>query len=124
MRNYAFIALGSNIDAEKNINRAFTILNERFGLIEKAGPVITSPLGIRDQPDFLNAVVVLSTSLEQNELATHLKNIEDEIGRDRNRPKYGPREIDLDVIIWNDQVVDTDYYDRDFLQNLVRAIRH
>jgi 2-amino-4-hydroxy-6-hydroxymethyldihydropteridine diphosphokinase len=48
--------------------------------------------------------------------------MEDILGRNRSRPKFGPREIDLDILVWNDEIVDEDYYHRDFLQQLVSEI--
>ncbi len=58
-----------------------------------------------------------------NEVVAKLKGMEDDMGRDRSRPKFGPREIDLDVIIWNQNVVDEDYYERDFLGQLVKGLK-
>ena len=50
------------------------------------------------------------------------KKIEDKMGRDRTAPKFGPRNIDLDIVVWNGEIVDDDYYTRDFLQKSVREI--
>jgi 2-amino-4-hydroxy-6-hydroxymethyldihydropteridine diphosphokinase len=120
--NEAVIALGSNIEAEKNIEEAFSRLQSCFKLVRKAGPILTSPIGIADQPDFLNAVALIETALSIEELVSVLKKIEDEMGRDRSRAKFGPREIDLDVLSWNGLVVDEDYYERDFLRQLVQEL--
>ena len=60
--------------------------------------------------------------MELKGLKAALKNLENRMGRDRTRPKFGPREIDLDVILWNGQVVDEDYNTRDFLQALVKEV--
>jgi 2-amino-4-hydroxy-6-hydroxymethyldihydropteridine diphosphokinase len=49
-------------------------------------------------------------------LSLFLKDLEDQMGRDRSQPKFGPRNIDLDILIWNNKVVDPDYYTRDFLR--------
>lgn len=123
MSNEAIIALGSNIDARQNIEKAIEQLQAHFQLKKVAGPVVTSPIGITDQPDFLNAVSLIQTALPIEELVSVLKKIEDKIGRDRSRAKFGPREIDLDILIWNGEVVDKDYYERDFLQNLVASLK-
>jgi 2-amino-4-hydroxy-6-hydroxymethyldihydropteridine diphosphokinase len=117
--NLVIIGVGSNIDPQSNTQKAFDILQQRFRVLKIVGPIITSPLGITDQDDFCNATVMLETSLSYNELVSALKKIEDEMGRDRSQPKYGPREIDLDVILWNNNVMNSDYYERDFLQKLV-----
>ena len=122
MSNSVIIALGSNINADFNIRKAFSILEQHFRVISKAGPIVTSPVGIFDQPDFLNAVVLVETTKEQPEIILLLKEIENQMGRDRSRPKFGPREIDLDLLIWNNQVMDKDYYDREFLRKLVKEL--
>ncbi|MGM0375569.1 MAG: 2-amino-4-hydroxy-6-hydroxymethyldihydropteridine diphosphokinase [Bacteroidota bacterium] len=118
----AVIALGSNIDAVRNIEHAMSILRDRFELVNSAGPIKTTPVGIKNQPDFYNAAVLLKTNLDQQALVRSLKAIEDEMGRDRSRPRYGPREIDLDIVVWNGDIADNDYYERDFLRRLVDEV--
>ncbi|SMO51579.1 2-amino-4-hydroxy-6-hydroxymethyldihydropteridinediphosphokinase [Saccharicrinis carchari] len=120
--NKAIIGLGSNIDAPANLNRAVELLKEQFSVVKVSQWMQTQPIGITEQPVFFNGVLVMETTLELKPLETALKNLEDRMGRDRTRPKFGPREIDLDVILWNGQVVDDDYYTRDFLQSLVREV--
>ena len=122
MNNEVIIALGSNINARQNIEKAFERLQKQFQLKKQAGPVVTSPIGIADQPDFLNAVALIETALSMEALVSVLKKIENEMGRDRSRAKFGPREIDLDVLIWNGKVVDDDYYERVFLLRLVKEL--
>jgi 2-amino-4-hydroxy-6-hydroxymethyldihydropteridine diphosphokinase len=122
MKNEAVVGLGSNIDPQENISRAFSFLQREFEVLKKSGPVRTSPVGIINQPDFFNAVALLQTNFALDELVAFLKGIENDMGRDRSRPKFGPREIDLDVIIWNKDVVDKDFYERDFLRHLVKDL--
>jgi len=55
--------------------------------------------------------------MEMAALASYLKQLEDRMGRDRSQKKFGPRNIDLDILIWNNTVIDPDYYTRDFLRN-------
>ena len=74
------------------------------------------------QPDFYNGALLMETELEQQSLKMELKRIEDILGRDRSLPKFGPRTIDLDILIWNKKVVDEDYYERDFLRKGVEEI--
>ncbi len=62
------------------------------------------------------------TELGIESLKQELKSIEDLMGRDRSKPKFGPRTIDLDILIWNGKVIDKDYYDRDFLRKGVEEI--
>jgi 2-amino-4-hydroxy-6-hydroxymethyldihydropteridine diphosphokinase len=120
--NKVVIALGSNIDAIINIGRALYMLGLRVKTIAVSSFESTAPIGIEEQPDFMNGVVLVTTDLTREQLDLELKAIEDEMGRDRSVPKYGPRVIDLDIIIWNDAVVDKDFYERDFLRRAVEEV--
>jgi 2-amino-4-hydroxy-6-hydroxymethyldihydropteridine diphosphokinase len=103
----AVIALGSNVG-----NR-LVFLKKAVGFIKTLGKVTaisplydTSPYGFTEQPDFLNAVLLLDTRLSAKNLLTELKKIEKEVGR-RKRIRWGPREIDLDVILYNELEIST-----------------
>ena len=63
----------------------------------------TKPYGVKEQDNFLNAVIKISTSFNLTQLFIFLKNIEDELGRKSNT-KWGPREIDLDLLFFNNIV--------------------
>lgn len=121
--NLVIISLGSNIQPVLNMALAVEQLRRFFRIISVSSFISTKPIGITDQPDFLNGVIMLETPKTVEEVVVVLKQIEDAMGRDRTAPKFGPRTIDLDVLIWNGQVVDDDYYTRDFLINLVAEIR-
>jgi 2-amino-4-hydroxy-6-hydroxymethyldihydropteridine diphosphokinase len=120
--NSAVIGLGSNINPQQNMARAVVLLQEKFEVKKICPWRRTSPIGIHQQPDFLNGALRLQTSMDLQTLKVILKQMEDQMGRDRSRPKYGPREIDLDVLLWNKKVVDEDYYERPFLQELVAQV--
>lgn len=122
MSNHVVIGAGSNIDARDNIQLAFSRLKERFDVVKISSVIKTAPVGITAQTDFLNAAVSLRTNLTRSELVKELKRLENELGRDRSRPKFGPREIDLDVVVWNGEIVDEDYHTREFLQRLVNEV--
>ena len=120
--NRAVVALGSNIDPEAYIRKACDALQREFGVRATSSLLLTKPLGILDQPDFLNGVVLLETSLDLDTLKDRLKALESALGRQVRADKWGPREIDLDVLIWNGEVVNKDYYERDFLRKTVAEI--
>ena len=122
MLNEVVIALGSNIDPEAHLELALVELKSRFKVSKRSRWVRTKPLGIQDQPDFYNGVLLMETELELDSLRQELKCVEDLIGRDRSLPKFGPRVIDLDILIWNRKVVDEDYYERGFLRKSVQEI--
>lgn len=116
------IGIGSNINADKNIAKMLEILKEEVEVLQVSSMIKTKPIGIENQPDFTNGVVKISTDLERSELKKLLKQIEDQMGRDRTGPKFGPRCIDLDIVVWNGEVVDDDYYTRDFLRKSVAEL--
>ena len=122
MPHEVVIGLGSNIDPEANLEQAVHELESRFKVSKRSQWTRTKPIGIQDQPDFYNGALLMETELEQQSLKKELKRIEDILGRDRSLPKFGPRTIDLDILIWNKKVVDEDYYKRDFLRKGVEEI--
>ena len=122
MPHEVVIGLGSNIDPEANLEQAVQELESRFKVSKRSRWTRTKPIGIQDQPDFYNGALLMETELEQQSLKKELKRIEDILGRDRSLPKFGPRTIDLDILIWNKKVVDEDYYERDFLRKGVEEI--
>ena len=117
--NSVIIGIGSNIDAEHNIPKMLDILKTNVEVVKVSVMLKTKPIGIEEQPDFMNGAVKIKTNLELDELTKLLKSIEDKMGRDRTSPKFGPRNIDLDIAAWNGEIVDEDYYTRDFLQKSV-----
>ena len=122
MPNEVVIALGSNIDPEANLDLALKELKKRFKISKLSRCIRTKPLGIQDQPDFYNGALIMETELGLESLKKELKRIENLMGRDRSLPKFGPRVIDLDILILNGKVVDKDYYEREFLRKLVKEI--
>lgn len=121
-KNVAIVGVGSNINADKNISEMLKILRQRVEVLKISSFAKTKPIGMSDQPDFTNGAVKIRTKLEKNEFNNLLKDIEDLLGRDRTTPKFGPRTMDLDIIIWNGKVVDDDYYSRDFLKKSVQEL--
>jgi 2-amino-4-hydroxy-6-hydroxymethyldihydropteridine diphosphokinase len=121
--NSAIIGLGSNLQPDENMAKALRHLSSHFDVISVSEFKITAPIGITDQPDFLNGAARVNTLLSQEAVEARLKEIEDAMGRDRTAPKFGPRVMDLDLIVWNGQVVDPDYYSRDFLRDAVSEVQ-
>lgn len=120
--NVAIIGMGSNIHPEENIQKALKILAESVTIEQVSSLVRTNPIGISGQPDFINGAVRVRTPLSIGELKTVLKAAEDLTGRDRTLPRFGPRTIDLDIVVWNGDIVDPDYYTRDFLRSSVNEV--
>lgn len=110
-RHTAYIALGSNIgDREQHLKNALAKIEElgEFVKLEKISSFYnTAPVGYVEQPDFLNAVVKVKTILEPEELLSILQEIENTEGRER-KIHWGPRTLDLDILLFDDMVINTD----------------
>jgi len=115
--NDCIIGIGSNIDADRNIPEMLRLLQTKVEIIQLSQMVKTKPIGITEQADYTNGAVRIRTKMSLNDLSFYLKALEDQMGRDRSLAKFGPRNIDLDILIWNNTIVDPDYYTRDFLRN-------
>ncbi len=107
----ALIALGSNIDPERNLAQAVSMLSRQPGITLKAVSSIyeSAAVGVRTpQPAYLNAAVMVETELEPRSLKLALRGIESALGRVRVEDKYAPRPIDLDIACYGEQAFDLD----------------
>jgi len=105
----AYIGLGSNLGNRlENLKAALTMLGTRENIaVNTVSPVYeTSPLGGPRQGPFLNACAILKTTLPPEELLSIMLKIEDRLGRVRQE-RWGPRLIDLDLLVYNDSVIKT-----------------
>ncbi len=103
----AVIALGSNLENRRlNLDIAITKLEELLGELTVSPYFETKPVGGPAQDDFINAVVIANSQLPADQLLKELLAIEDEMGRVREE-HWGPRIIDLDLIVHGNQVIDT-----------------
>ncbi|GLQ97368.1 2-amino-4-hydroxy-6-hydroxymethyldihydropteridine diphosphokinase [Dyella mobilis] len=105
----AYVALGSNLgDSRRHLLDAMTALAElpSTELLLRSHLYRTPPWGVHDQPDFLNAVVALETSLPPHELLDALLGIERAAGRERQGERWGPRTLDLDLLHVAGEAVD------------------
>ena len=102
-----WIALGSNMgEGRKNLDLAIKMMNERGVLVEKVSTYIeTEPYGYTEQDNFVNAVCIAETKLSPRELLEVLLKIELDMGRVRII-KWGPRLIDLDILFYEDLIID------------------
>lgn len=102
----AYVAFGSNIgEKESYIKRALEKIEKRGMKIIKVSPIYeTEPYGVLDQDSFLNGVVKIETNLTPENLIEVLLDIEKQLDRVRER-KWGPRTIDLDIIFYDDLII-------------------
>ncbi len=120
--NLVVVGLGSNIDPDENIRTALQRIPELAEIRSQTDILRTEPVGAPGQAWFMNCAVLLATELSLEELEIRLRDIEGSMGRPREGDRSGPRTIDLDVLVWNDRVVDDDVHSRPFLGNAVREL--
>ena len=101
----AYVGVGANLgDREATIREAVRLLGDDVVAVSRLRE--TEPWGYADQPPFLNGAILLETGLEPRALLDRLLAVERELWRSRDGPRYGPRTIDLDLLLYGDRVVD------------------
>ena len=104
----AFLSLGSNIEPEKNILEAVKLLSRHVKILKASTVYLTEPLLRKSQPNYYNCVIQIETDIEPHKLKSDvLRAIEKELGRKRTEDKYASRTIDIDIILYGNQVVST-----------------
>ena len=102
-----YLGLGSNMgDRQDNLDRALGFLSPRLRIEKVSSVYDTEPIGNINQPRFLNLVCQVYTRLAPSELLTLAKGIEKKLGRVFDRPNT-PRPIDIDILFYGDQVIET-----------------
>jgi 2-amino-4-hydroxy-6-hydroxymethyldihydropteridine diphosphokinase len=104
----AYVGLGSNLgDRERLIRDAAALIGAvRLSTLIETEPWVYGDQGYGDQPMFLNAVAELETALTARQLLDHLLDVERRLGRERIGPQWGPRTIDLDLLLYGDETID------------------
>lgn len=120
--NRFVLGLGSNINPRSNIRLAIDALSRHFTIGAASRLVQTKPLGYTRQSDFLNGALLLTSDRDRADVEALLRAVEHDLGRRRTANRNAPRTIDLDMVVWNNQLVDDDYYDRKFLRTAVREV--
>ncbi len=120
--NEVVIGVGSNIDSGNNIKEAKKAVELTHNLIKTSSFIETEPIGCKNQNNFLNGAFLIETEMDTLTLKSWLKNLEEKLGRIRSENKDGPRTIDLDIIVWNREVVDNEVYEREFLLNSIKEL--
>ena len=100
-----FISLGSNIDRQAKTREGIKALRDHYGDLRLSSVYESEAVGFAGD-SFYNMVVVLNTDDDVHAVAARLRKIEDEYGRDRNNPKFSSRTLDLDLLLYDDAIVD------------------
>ncbi len=116
---FYIVAVGSNIEAKKNIQQAFELLNSLYSPVKTASLLYTKPVGYTQQADFINTAFSFHCALSPAALKQELRKIEAQLGRVRTQNKNGPRTIDLDIVSIDRKIVDNDYHQYYFVKQSV-----
>lgn len=116
--------LGSNINRESNLKQAQIYLS-RFFLVLIESPTIETPaIGNEYQKmPFLNKAVKISSQITEEETRKTLKRIEKQLGRTSESKPNGIIPIDIDLIFWNNTLIDTDYYKYQYIRTCIDEIK-
>jgi 2-amino-4-hydroxy-6-hydroxymethyldihydropteridine diphosphokinase len=100
-----YISIGSNIDREHNVEAALTDLRQTYGELEQSRIYETQAVGFEGDP-FYNLVVAFDTDEAPQAVASRLRDIEDAHGRDRSGGKFSSRSLDLDLLLYDELVLE------------------
>jgi 2-amino-4-hydroxy-6-hydroxymethyldihydropteridine diphosphokinase len=104
----AFLGIGTNLgDREANLKQAITLIDENIGKVLKSSSVYeTEPWGFKTEDEFLNLVLKVETILTPSGLLGRILMIESLLGRVRNEKRYSSRLIDIDILLYEDMIID------------------
>ena len=120
--NRVVIGVGSNIEPQKHIAAARERIARDHRLLAESRFVETRPIGGPAQPNFSNGALLIETTMSREALKIWLETVEADLGRVRGANRYDPRTIDLDIVVWNGEIVDPDVYERRFLREAVLEV--
>lgn len=124
MESEVYVALGSNVEPTRYISAAVELLADAAVITGISRFYRTAPIGRPGQPDFINGVVRVRTTIGAHDFKWQvLRGIESQLGRTREKDRYAPRSIDLDILLYGNDIVDTpelvvpdpDIHERGFL---------
>ncbi|MDH5666044.1 MAG: 2-amino-4-hydroxy-6-hydroxymethyldihydropteridine diphosphokinase [Nitrosopumilus sp.] len=102
-----FVSIGSNIDREKNIRAGIDALTKHFGELVLSPVYETEAIGFDGDP-FYNLVAAFETELNPYQVNDALHQIEEDNGRDRSDPKFSSRTLDIDLLLYDDLIINDD----------------
>lgn len=106
--NVAYLSIGTNLgERDQNLAHAVKLLQAHVKVTDVSAIYETAPVGVTDQPSFLNICVKLETEKTADELLTVCQFVEQELGRVRLY-RWGPRSIDLDILLFNHENIETE----------------
>jgi len=121
--NTAIIMLGSNSNADINLELAKDLLSSYFDVVKESSTTTSKPFGKNYHADFWNKALKILSVETKEETIYIFKNIEAEMGRTADSKKSGIIPIDIDLVFWNDNQVHFDYDRFDFVRKCINEIR-
>jgi 2-amino-4-hydroxy-6-hydroxymethyldihydropteridine diphosphokinase len=104
--NRVFLTIGSNIDREHNLPAAVQLLKERVPVVAVSSVYESTATGLKNQPNFFNAAALIETALSPEAIKDQLiAEIEAALKRERQEDRNAPRTIDIDIALFNDEVL-------------------
>lgn len=119
----AVISLGSNFFADENLNRTKMLLKEHFTILTESSILFTQPHGKQYKNTFSNQAVKIQSSHTKIDTISIFKHIEKQLGRTPQSKSEGVIPIDIDLIIWNNEITHPDYFRFDFVKQTVDEIK-
>ncbi len=110
LSDIAYIGLGSNLGTPvQQLEQALKAIeiHNQMSLVASSHFYASSPMGPKNQPDYVNAVCKIKTSLQPQALLVALQDMENQQGRERLGERWGPRTLDLDILLFNDIALKT-----------------
>ncbi len=120
--NKALISIGTNVNRETNLALCHELLNEAFPEINYSNTSITTPYGNTYKDDFLNQLAFIYTSEAKQEILKRLKSIEKKMGRNATDKVNGSVKIDIDLVIWNEEILKPDDMERSYIVDLLPSL--
>lgn len=106
-----YLSLGSNLKPEENIQKAIDLLSDTTNIVDISNTWQTPAVG-SSGPDFLNAAISVRTDCSVDRLKFEvLQPVENQLGRQRTENKFAPRTIDIDILIYDDEVIDPEIWE-------------
>ena len=119
--NKVVIGIGSNISPWENVKRAKSFLRKEFEILGSSNFIKTHPIGVKNQPDFVNGAVLIETNQPIENLKRRLKEFENQI--ELNPAKGGGACLmDLDILASNGEILEIEVYERKFLQTFLKEL--
>ncbi|WP_108823100.1 2-amino-4-hydroxy-6-hydroxymethyldihydropteridine diphosphokinase [Dysgonomonas sp. Marseille-P4361] len=120
--NKALLSIGTNEDRDRNLDLCHQLLEKQFLFIAYSKTSMTVPYGNSYKSDFLNQLAFIYTDKEKDEVVSLLKSIEKEIGRSNGDKEKGIVKIDVDLIVWNEEVVKPTDISRSYVSDLLPSL--